>query len=428
MLKSGETIEGQLGGPLEIGRELGSGGQGTVYRGRTRSGEDVAVKWYFPAAQSADLRASISELLKRRPPSKHFLWPRDIVTKGDEFGYVMNIRPEGYSNVPRMLKRTVRVRFSELVLVSLRTVAAFRALQSQGLFYCDISDGNLFFSPKTGEILICDNDNVGSPSAKPRVLGTPRYMAPEIVRGTAPPSPLTDSFSMAILLFLLLCNDHPLQGAAEARIRCWDAPAMKKLFGTSPVFIFDPRDDSNRPVPGIHDNAMIFWGMYPEGLRSIFTRVFTSGLTDPGARPSFSEWASVLSALSDAVVTCSCGKQNFFKDDGSVLRCWKCGLVVDLPRHLMIGGRRKVLLNRGVNLYTHHLTPGATDTGERDNPLAEVTKHPTADLLGLTNLGAAQWYLKTASGEAKIVEPGRSANLNPGTEINFGEVVGRVLA
>ncbi len=34
---------------------------------------------------------------------------------------------------------------------------------------------------------------------------------------------------------------------------------MNKLYGTEAVFIFDPKDNSNVPVRGYHDNALAFW-------------------------------------------------------------------------------------------------------------------------------------------------------------------------
>ena len=52
-----------------------------------------------------------------------------------------------------------------------------------GAKYQDISFGNLFFNPDNGDVLICDNDNVSYGNSKPGgVLGTPGFMAPEIVK------------------------------------------------------------------------------------------------------------------------------------------------------------------------------------------------------------------------------------------------------
>ena len=49
--------------------------------------------------------------------------------------------------------------------------------------------------------------------------------------------------------------NHPLEGKLEASIRCMDMAARVKLYGTDPVFIFDPNNKTNRPVKGIHDNC-----------------------------------------------------------------------------------------------------------------------------------------------------------------------------
>jgi len=42
---------------------------------------------------------------------------------------------------------------------------------------------------------------------------------------------------------------HPLEGKKEVAIHSFDLPAMTKLFGTEPVFIFDPVDRSNELCP-----------------------------------------------------------------------------------------------------------------------------------------------------------------------------------
>jgi hypothetical protein len=56
---------------------------------------------------------------------------------------------------------------------------------------------------------------------------------------------------------------------------------MTKLYGAEPVFIFDPNDHSNEPVPGLHDNALAFWPIYPQFLRDLFIQSFTAGIRDP---------------------------------------------------------------------------------------------------------------------------------------------------
>ena len=425
MLKKGDKLEGKLSGPVSVGKLLGTGGQGAVYEGRTAGGRSVAIKWYLPNFQQPDLRESIGQLVDKKAPSDHFLWPDDIVSRGSEFGYVMRLRPHNFVSLSRILSRQVTPTFRELLRAASETVTAFKALQATGLFYCDISDGNLFVDPGTGDVLICDNDNVGSTRTRPRVLGTPRYMAPEIVRGEKEPSALTDAFSMAVLLFLLLFNDHPLQGAAESRIRCFDAHAMKKLYGHTPVFIFDPHNDSNRPMAGIHVNAPLFWNLYPQALRDVFTQVFTEGMFKPGERPAFRDWQLALDAVEDSIVLCqSCGRQNFAHQTAPDVTCWKCGHTVR-PAFRLVIGRRVIALSAGSKLYERHVARSA-EPAALGSPKGEVVKHPTKGHLGIKNLGPSQWYFRVDGGLAKSVEPGRSVTLRTGTEIEFGEVTGVV--
>src|SRR5262249_50203112 len=100
---------------------------------------------------------------------------------------------------------------------------SFLQLHAKGLCYCDVSLGNVFIDPDTGDVLICDNDNVGIDGKPPFVKGTQFFMAPEIVRNEALPDSKTDRYSLAVLLFHLFIVHHPLQGRREAVIRCWDA-------------------------------------------------------------------------------------------------------------------------------------------------------------------------------------------------------------
>ena len=131
------------------------------------------------------------------------------------------------------------------------------------------------------------------------MLGTPYFMAPEIVRGEALPSAeRTDS--LAVLLFYLLMVHHPLEGARAERM--WDLDAMLDLFGRAPLFIFDPSDSSNGPVLELHDTPRLLWHLYPESIRQLFTQSFTVGLRDPvDGRVPESVWRAAMISLRDSI-------------------------------------------------------------------------------------------------------------------------------
>src|SRR5581483_632859 len=164
-------------------------------------------------------------LVKQGPPNDRFLWPIELAETGEPatvpgFGYVMPLREARYRGIIDLMKRRVEPSFRALATAGLELAHSYLQLHARGLCYRDISFGNVFFDPESGEVLICDNDNVAvDGQASAGVLGTPRFMAPEVVRGEALPSTQTDLFSLAVLLFYLFMVHHPLEGAREAAIR-----------------------------------------------------------------------------------------------------------------------------------------------------------------------------------------------------------------
>jgi hypothetical protein len=130
-------------------------------------------------------------------------------------------------------------------------------------------------------------------------------MAPEVVRGEALPNIESDLYSLATLLFYMFMLHHPLEGKKEREIKCLDPPAMTRLYGTDPIFIFDPNDRSNAPVAGEQDNAIAFWPIYPQFLRDRFITAFTDGIRNPqNGRVRESQWRGDMVRLRDAIIYC----------------------------------------------------------------------------------------------------------------------------
>jgi len=436
ILKPGQSVYTESSRmACEVEHFLGSGSQGEVYRA-SLGGRPLALKWYFPASASFEQRAALETLIKKGPPNEKFLWPMELVSAPDVqgFGYIMPLREPRYKGIVDMMKRRVEPSFRALTTAGLDLSHSYLQLHSKGLCYRDISFGNVFFDPHTGEALICDNDNVAvDGDIKSGVLGTPRFMAPEVVRGEALPSIQTDLFSLAVLLFYMFMVHHPLEGRKEVSIRCFDLPAMTKLYGTEPVFIFDPDDASNRPVPGYHDNALVFWPIYPQFLRNFFTKAFTEGLRDPDrGRVRESEWRAAIVRLRDAIVYCSrCSAENFYDADalkvagGKPAPCWSCKKEIQFPPRICIG-KHVILLNHDAQLFPHHIDDQRMY--DFSQPIATVTRHPTdSHIWGLKNLSGTKWVSTLSDGRTiKDVEPERSIALAVGTKIHFGSAEGEI--
>ena len=379
-------------------------------------------------------KREIFVLIGKGPPNTQFLWPLELATAANtaSFGYLMPLREPRYKSIVDLMKRRIEPSFRTLATAGLQLAQAFLELHAKGLCYRDISFGNVFFDPDSGDIQVCDNDNVSiDGQGNSGVLGTPRFIAPEVVRGEAAPSTQTDLFSLSVLLFYLFHIHHPLEGQREAAIKCFDLPAMTQLYGADPLFIFDSADSSNQPVRGVHDNALEYWPLYPQFLRDLFIQAFTVGLHDPNKRVRESQWRAALAQLRDTLLYCGhCGAENCY--DGEVLRmsggqpgqCWSCQKPLILPFRLRLE-RHVVMLNHDTQLFPHHL-----DQQRRydlSQPWAAVQRHPqNPNVWGLKNLSPAKWVITAPDGAIRDVEPGRSVSLAAGVKVNFGSVEGEI--
>ncbi|WP_289059189.1 protein kinase [uncultured Mesotoga sp.] len=416
----------------EIMSFLGGGGQGEVYKAKL-DGREVAVKWYHPNYLDNDpeLRNRLEKLIKNGAPNDRFLWPMDLVTSQDDsksFGYIMELRESRFKSLIDLMKRRVEPKLHVLTIVGFELAFNFRELHTRGLCYRDISFGNVFFDPKNGEVRICDNDNVDVNGAEGAIGGTPRFMAPEIVRGEALPTTSTDLFSLSVLLFYILMSSHPLEGSNEASIHSFDLHAQRQLYGTNPIFIYDPENTSNRPDPNFHKNAIECWQIYPGFIKDMFTRAFTEGLRNPGSRIMEGEWRKAFVSLRDSVYYCSnCGEENFRDFESTeTAACWSCKKQTKTPMSIVIE-KNRIAITRDMRLYPHHLDRDSEFNFSK--PQAEVARHPTdPNKWGIKNLSSTAWTAKAPDGNELGIDPGRSISIVPGTKINFGNKEGEIIA
>ena len=427
LLKQGTHLVSVSSQHYKVNSFLGAGGQGEVYDVEC-NGKHYALKWYYKHMATKEQKAILDNLISRGAPDATFLWPQDLIFKkiGEPFGYVMPLRPRNYKSIVDMMKRRAEPSFYSLCRAAYNLTYGYQKLHSMGYSYRDISFGNLFFDPDNGEVLICDNDNVSANGKDDSsVYGTPRFMAPEIVIGKAKPSRNTDLYSLAVLLFYMFMMGHPLEGKLEADIRCMDIHAMNRLYGTSPVFVFDPQNKTNRPVKGYQDNVLIYWDIYPQTIRDLFTKSFTDGLLAPNKRITEKQWLDAFANLMSGIISCpSCGAEVFFDENkvksGVAHTCWNCGQSVKYPVS-MIAGKSRVLLNKNAKIYSHSICADY----DMDTVVGEVVQNPTnPSLWGIKNESKENWTYIRADGQQIPVAPGKSAAIAKDAKISFGQLTG----
>lgn len=436
-LAIGQRVTAELSGTeLHVIRKLGEGTQGEVYLVEGPQGYQ-AVKWYKAEQATPEQRSAILYLVRTGPPfgaaGRRFIWPLDLVTRegSGQFGYLMaRIDTQKFAELGEVWAHLKPVpNFSSLAEISYQLVNSYRALHLSGHCYRDISAGNLMFDPVSGDILICDNDNVGvNRQSRCQVWGTMEYMAPEIIRSEADPSTQTDLHSLAVLLFYLWVWHHPFHGEMEYRFHCWDIPAKKKVYGESPVFVFDPENLENR-LPKDPDYAIARerWGLCPPDLQDLFIRAFTDGLNDPTRRVTEGEWQNLFSRIKDRIVACPrCHAENFLDFSGRSGACWNCRIPLPRPPFLVVhrpSGEVSIALSNGTTLRRRHVTLSpANDDGAA--VIGIVVPHPAIPgASGIRNSTKTPWNAEFPDGSKSIVPPGRAVPLNPGIAITIDGVI-----
>lgn len=421
-LEHGYSIKTKGFKKVVVGQKLGEGGQGAVYK-VDYNGQPKALKWY--SGKKLDkpdkFYANLENNIKKGKPTKAFLWPEDITEKdGTAFGYIMDLRPPEYKDFTRfLLGKETFASITAMCNASLQIIDGFGKLHRDGYSYQDLNDGNFFINPKTGDVLICDNDNVSEAGKDSGIAGKARYMAPEVVVGSKKPDKYTDRFSLAAVLFLLWVRNHPLEGKAAFPV-CMDAKHDRKIYGESPVFIFDPGDSSNRPVQGLNNGAIANWPLLPNYLQEQFIKAFgKEALKEPSKRVIELEWLRTFIRMRFEIYKCSCG-EIYFANPANPNPCTKCKKTNNFPFYLKTG-KYNVPIHQRTKLYACLTEKDSDDFQTLTGEIA--VKGSGFELKNISNKG----WTTTENGNISSVVPNAAFELKKGILINFGNIQAEVI-
>lgn len=432
-LSKGTVVRLKNGKSCKVKKELGHGGQGIVYLVEYEN-KDYALKWY--TAESIIKNSAFYDNLTKNAnsgaPAPNFIWPLVITERQNgSFGYVMMLRPSGYEEMTQFLltHAQFKSRLNE-INACLQISQAFQLLHIRGLSYQDMNDGNFFINPQTGDVLICDNDNVAPDGINMGIAGKSGFMAPEIVEGIlwthlnspdhtkphARPNRYSDYYSLAVCLFILIYLNRPFEGAKYLSCPCDSSIAnTRKLFGFSSVFIMDPTDSSNRPVKGMHNNVLRRWPVYPKLLADAFCKTFSKeAIKDPTKRLIDKQWNNILLQIRSNVISCPhCGKEIFYDTQVPDKPCPYCNKTPEQVTCLKIGKFTIPLINKQV-IYECQITDMRDFMKQAGEVIVKDGK------LGLINKSGFSWTVILPDNSVRIIEPGSGMPVRPGLKIKFG--------
>ena len=308
----GKTITAKSGNSFILTEIAGSGAQGVVYK--ENSGKYM-VKFYYPHNEpqlDKDIIDRLSFIKNVKKPG-NFVEIRDLIDY-PYTGYVMDrVIDHKPLNSYLIHDRTIKFAdwynsrngFRERLYIGYIIAKAFYALSEDNLSYCDISGNNILvkFSNNTISVRMIDIDNIYiAGRGTSAVLGTPRYIAPEVISRARNPDVFSDNYSLAVILFELLRIGHPYVGkevddgtpedeeAAYAGERDYVAPDEENMLPEETVFT--------------------------GSLKELFRRCFIAGKENRMERPSAREFEFALLDACNKVIKCpSCGSWHYPKDD-----------------------------------------------------------------------------------------------------------------
>ncbi|XP_077869639.1 serine/threonine-protein kinase D3 [Saccoglossus kowalevskii] len=211
---------------------LGSGQFGIVYGGvHRKSGRQVAIKVIdklrFPTKQETQLKNEVSILQSIRHPGvvnmeKMFDPPERV--------FVVMEKLRG--DMLEMILSSQRGRLSERVTKFLihQILIALKYLHSKNIVHCDLKPENVLLSSDSDfpQVKLCDFGFariIGDKSFRRSVVGTPAYLAPEVLRSKGYNRSL-DMWSVGVIIYVSLSGTFPFNEDEEITDQIQNAAFM----------------------------------------------------------------------------------------------------------------------------------------------------------------------------------------------------------
>ncbi|MFI7454949.1 serine/threonine-protein kinase [Nonomuraea sp. NPDC049714] len=203
-------------GRYRLLRVLGQGGMGTVHLAEDSSGQQVAIKVINPEfSQHEQFRMRFRREADAARRVRRFCTAAvlEAALDGGQLYVVTEYVPG--PNLEQAVQQSGPLRGSSLDALAVSVATALTAIHGAGVVHRDLKPSNVLLSPVGPRVIDFGIaralDTLGGVTGTGELIGTPRYMAPEVLRGE-PVSPACDVFSWGCLIAYAASGRSPFPG------------------------------------------------------------------------------------------------------------------------------------------------------------------------------------------------------------------------
>lgn len=204
----------------EILKKIGEGGMGAVFLADdTRLGRRVAIKRLHLVGRESDVQMFEDRFEREARVMAQFQHPNIVSVHDygqDDEGIflVIEYMPEG-SLTQYMQRNAISV--EDAVRILLPLADALQTIHDLGRVHRDVKPANILFDPQGnpkladfGVVKLLESDEGNTLTAAGAAVGTPAYMAPELISGDA--TPAADQYALGVVCYELVTGKKPFKG------------------------------------------------------------------------------------------------------------------------------------------------------------------------------------------------------------------------
>lgn len=325
-----KTLVTSKGTPIQIGRELGKGGEGSVFEVPSLANQVAKLYHKLPDAKK-QAKLTFMASTADQQLLNYVAWPQETLHSSRGRPVVGFLMPKVaskdpvhmvYSPAHRRLDRP-KAAWDFLLFVARNTAAAFEALHTHGHLLGDVNQGNILVGGDSKVVLI-DSDSFQVNARGTQHLcevGVSHFTPPELQSLSSfqgfTRTANHDNFGLALLIFhLLFGGRHPYSGVP---LKAGVGDALETdIKGFRYAYARDASSRGTSPPP-----RSIPMSMVPDSMEAMFQQAFTERGA-AGGRPTARQWEVALDGVRSRLKKCSSSAVHLYPDHLS--ECPWCAL------------------------------------------------------------------------------------------------------